>query len=138
MEDRHEAQVGAVPGVRFGLAFCGAAGKRLARCSGNDEAVLRSALTDARERENFLRAQLNPIHEVNEFTLAQSASVTAFASMNSKQRKILAAVFKNPVSGTTEWAAIENLLVVAGANVFERNGSRVKFEKDGIIASFNR
>ena len=44
------------------------------------------------------------------------------------------AVFKDPVSGTIEWAAIENLLVAAGANVIEGNGSRVKFEKDGIIA----
>ena len=42
MEDRHEAQVGAVPGFRFGLAFCEAAGKRLVRWSGNDEAVLGS------------------------------------------------------------------------------------------------
>ncbi|ASP87599.1 type II toxin-antitoxin system HicA family toxin (plasmid) [Sinorhizobium meliloti] len=58
--------------------------------------------------------------------------------MNSKQRKTLAAVFKDPVSGTIEWAAIENLLVPAGADVIEGNGSRVKFEKDVIIASFHR
>ncbi|MBD9624989.1 type II toxin-antitoxin system HicA family toxin [Ensifer sp. ENS06] len=58
--------------------------------------------------------------------------------MNSKQKKTLAAVFGDPVSGTIEWAAIENLLVAPGANVIEGNGSRVKFEKDGIIASFHR
>ncbi|OOG63072.1 HicA protein [Sinorhizobium sp. A49] len=58
--------------------------------------------------------------------------------MNSKQKKTLADVFKNPVSGTIEWAAIEKLLVAAGANVIEGNGSRIKFEKDGIIASFHR
>ncbi|NRP21665.1 hypothetical protein LPJGGPFB_04924 [Ensifer adhaerens] len=58
--------------------------------------------------------------------------------MNSKQKKTLAAVFKDPVSGTIEWAAVENLLVAAGANVIEESGSRVKFEKDGIIASFHR
>ncbi|MGZ2487170.1 hypothetical protein ACVITL_005755 [Rhizobium pisi] len=58
--------------------------------------------------------------------------------MNSKQRKTLAAVFKDPVSGTIEWAAIENLLVAAGADLIKGNGSRVKFEKDGIIASFHR
>ncbi|ULJ71124.1 type II toxin-antitoxin system HicA family toxin [Rhizobium gallicum] len=58
--------------------------------------------------------------------------------MNSKQRKSLAVVFKDPVAGTIEWTAIENLLVAAGANVIEGNGSRVKFEKDGIIASFHR
>ncbi|MDR9780830.1 type II toxin-antitoxin system HicA family toxin [Rhizobium redzepovicii] len=58
--------------------------------------------------------------------------------MNSKQRKTLAAVFTDPVSGTIEWAAIENLLVAAGADLIEGTGSRVKFEKDGIIASFHR
>ncbi|MBB4189274.1 hypothetical protein GGE07_005956 [Sinorhizobium terangae] len=58
--------------------------------------------------------------------------------MNSKQRKTLAAVFKDPVSGTIESAAIESLLVAAGADVIEGNASRVKFEKDGIIASFHR
>ncbi|HMF67451.1 MAG TPA: HicA protein, partial [Phyllobacterium sp.] len=44
--------------------------------------------------------------------------------MNSKQRRILAAIFKDPVSGTIEWAAIENLLVAAGANFLEGSGSR--------------
>ncbi|WP_018237810.1 type II toxin-antitoxin system HicA family toxin [Ensifer sp. BR816] len=58
--------------------------------------------------------------------------------MNSKQRKTLAAVFKDTVSGNIEWAAIENLLVAAGASVIEGSGSRVKFEKDGIVASFHR
>ena len=39
VEDLHEALVGAVPGIRFGLAFCEASGKRLVRWSGNDEAA---------------------------------------------------------------------------------------------------
>ncbi len=56
--------------------------------------------------------------------------------MNSKQKKTLAAVFGDPVSGTIEWAAIENLLVAAGAKVIEGKGFRVKFES--IIASFHR
>src|SRR5205823_3189038 len=40
VEDLHEALVGAVPGIRFGLAFCEASGKRLVRWSGNHEAAL--------------------------------------------------------------------------------------------------
>ncbi|SAK72351.1 Adenosine specific kinase [Caballeronia temeraria] len=36
VEDLHEALVGAVPGIRFGLAFCEASGKRLVRTSGTD------------------------------------------------------------------------------------------------------
>lgn len=58
--------------------------------------------------------------------------------MNSKHRKTLAAVFSDPVSGTLEWAAIESLLVAVGCKVVEGSGSRVRFEKDGKIASFHR
>ena len=58
--------------------------------------------------------------------------------MNSKQRKTLAAIFADPVSGTIEWAAIEKLLVAAGCQVVEGSGSRVRFVKDGIVASFHR
>jgi uncharacterized protein len=36
VEDVHEALVGAVPGIRFGLAFCEASGKCLVRWSGTD------------------------------------------------------------------------------------------------------
>ena len=58
--------------------------------------------------------------------------------MNSKQAKTLAAIFRDPVSGTIEWTAIENLLVAVGSDTIEGNGSRVKFAKDGVIASFHR
>jgi len=47
--------------------------------------------------------------------------------MNSKHRKTLAAVFKNPVSGTVAWSDIESLLIAAGATVVEGSGSRVRF-----------
>jgi adenosine/AMP kinase len=36
VEDIHEALVGAVPGIKFGLAFCEASGKCLVRWSGTD------------------------------------------------------------------------------------------------------
>jgi adenosine/AMP kinase len=36
VEDIHEALVGAVPGIKFGLAFCEASGKCLVRLSGTD------------------------------------------------------------------------------------------------------
>ena len=47
VEDLHEALVGAVPRIRFGLAFCEASGKRLVRWSGNDEAALALARDNA-------------------------------------------------------------------------------------------
>ena len=58
--------------------------------------------------------------------------------MNSKHRKTLAAVFKDPVSGSIHWAAIESLLVSVGCQVIEGSGSRVKFERQGIVAIFHR
>ncbi|SOC17290.1 type II toxin-antitoxin system HicA family toxin [Rhodobacter maris] len=58
--------------------------------------------------------------------------------MRSKHRNTLAAVFADPVSGTIEWAAIESLLLGAGARLIEGRGSRVRFEKDGEIATFHR
>jgi adenosine/AMP kinase len=36
VEDLHEALVGTVPGIRFGLAFCESSGLRLVRTSGTD------------------------------------------------------------------------------------------------------
>src|SRR6516162_6024562 len=47
VEDLHEALMGAVPGIKFGLAFCEASGKRLVRWSGNDEAALALARDNA-------------------------------------------------------------------------------------------
>jgi adenosine/AMP kinase len=39
VEDIHEAMVTAVPGIKFGLAFCEASGKCLVRWTGTDEAM---------------------------------------------------------------------------------------------------
>lgn len=58
--------------------------------------------------------------------------------MNAKQKRTLADVFADPVSGTVKWAAIESLLRAAGCRVVEGRGSRVRFERNGVIASFHR
>lgn len=58
--------------------------------------------------------------------------------MNSKHRRTLAAVFTDPVSGTIEWAAVEGLLVAAGAQEIEGRGSRVRFVRGGEVATFHR
>jgi hypothetical protein len=70
--------------------------------------------------------------------LAFFAIMAYLASMNSKHRKTLAAVFTDPVSGTIEWAAVESLLLAVGARLLEGRGSRVRFEKDGEVATFHR
>jgi hypothetical protein len=58
--------------------------------------------------------------------------------MNSRHRKTLDAVFADPVSATLEWAAIEGLLLAVGCRLIEGSGSRVRFERDGVIAIFHR
>ena len=58
--------------------------------------------------------------------------------MKGKHRKTLAAVFRDPVPGTMEWAAIEGLLIAAGARLIEGRGSRVRFEKNGEVETFHR
>jgi adenosine/AMP kinase len=47
VEDIHEALVGTVPGIKFGLAFCEASGKCLVRWSGTDSAMLELAKKNA-------------------------------------------------------------------------------------------
>ena len=48
VEDIHEALVGSVPGIKFGLAFCEASGKCLVRWSGTDPAMIELAQRNAR------------------------------------------------------------------------------------------
>ncbi|RZF28541.1 hypothetical protein EVC45_16945 [Paraburkholderia sp. UYCP14C] len=47
VEDIHEAMVGTVPGIKFGLAFCEASGKRLVRRSGTDDSLVEMACQNA-------------------------------------------------------------------------------------------
>ncbi len=47
VEDLHEVLVGAVPGIRFGLAFCESSGPCLVRFSGSDDELIRLAQKNA-------------------------------------------------------------------------------------------
>lgn len=47
VEDLHEALVGAIPGIAFGLAFCEASGPALIRRSGTNEALTDLAVRNA-------------------------------------------------------------------------------------------
>lgn len=47
VEDIHEALVTAVPGIKFGLAFCEASGKCLVRWSGTDPGMIELAKKNA-------------------------------------------------------------------------------------------
>ncbi|MCJ7550055.1 MAG: adenosine-specific kinase, partial [Anaerolineae bacterium] len=47
VEDIHESLVTAVPGIKFGLAFCEASGEALVRWSGTDETMIELAKKNA-------------------------------------------------------------------------------------------
>jgi adenosine/AMP kinase len=47
VEDIHEILVSTVPGIKFGLAFCEASGKRLVRWSGTDQDMIDLAQINA-------------------------------------------------------------------------------------------
>ena len=47
VEDVHEALITAVPGIKFGLAFCEASGPRLIRKTGTDESLTQLAVENA-------------------------------------------------------------------------------------------
>lgn len=58
--------------------------------------------------------------------------------MNARQTKTLSAIFTDPISATIAWSAIENLLVAVGCRIVEGQGSRVRFVKGDLVASFHR
>lgn len=58
--------------------------------------------------------------------------------MNTKQRKTLELIFKNPVQSNVKWSDIEKLFNGFGADISEGNGSRVRIELNGVRAVFHR
>ena len=58
--------------------------------------------------------------------------------MNKSHRTTLLAIFSLPVQATLEWRKIESLFVALGAKIIEGNGSRGRFELNGIIGTFHR
>jgi HicA toxin of bacterial toxin-antitoxin, len=60
------------------------------------------------------------------------------ASMNSRQRKTLEAVFAEPTKTNIAWADVEALLIAVGCSLTEGSGSRVKFSYDEQTVSFHR
>ena len=68
VEDVHEALVDAVPGIKFGVAFCEASGKCLVRWSGTDPAMIELARKNAaghRGRAHVRRLPRRRFYPVN-------------------------------------------------------------------------
>ena len=58
--------------------------------------------------------------------------------MKKKHIKTLALVFKQPVSANIDWKDIESLLLGLGAEISEREGSRIGVRLFGEIRVFHR
>lgn len=56
--------------------------------------------------------------------------------VNRQHRQTLQAIYTAPT--TLEWRKIEALLIALGAVVVEGRGSRVRFELNGVVATFHR
>jgi hypothetical protein len=58
--------------------------------------------------------------------------------MNSKHKKIMGLIFKNPVQASIMWNDIEGLLVALGSEISEGSGSRLRVKLNGVRAVFHR
>ncbi|WP_416191210.1 type II toxin-antitoxin system HicA family toxin [Neisseria sp. CCUG12390] len=58
--------------------------------------------------------------------------------MKKKHQKTLALIFKRPVSGNIKWVDIEALFQELGANIQEREGSRIAVILFGQVQVFHR
>ena len=58
--------------------------------------------------------------------------------MNTKQKKTMESVFKNPLQADILWIDIENLLAALGGELSEGSGSRLRVKLNGVRAVFHR
>ena len=58
--------------------------------------------------------------------------------MNSKNKKIMELVFKNPIQADILWSDIEQLLVALGGELSAGSGSRLRVKLNGVRAVFRR
>ena len=91
VEDLHEALVQAVPGIKFGLAFCEASGVSLVRASGTDAALVELAKKNALNLGAghsfmiFLGAGFFPINVLNAVKMAPEVCRIFCATANPVQ-----------------------------------------------------
>jgi len=58
--------------------------------------------------------------------------------MKRKHQRTLEQIFKRPTSGTIPWSEIESLLIALGADISEREGSRVAVVLFSEVRVFHR
>ncbi len=72
------------------------------------------------------------------FGLTCYQNMLSYINVNSTQRKTLKLIFDKTVVGSLKWQRIEALFLALGAQVIEGRGSRVRFELNGVVATFHR
>ena len=91
VEDIHEAMVSAVPGCKFGLAFCEASGPALIRRTGTDSELIDLATQNARALSAghsfilFLGPDLYPINMLNQIKMVPEVCRIYCATANPVQ-----------------------------------------------------
>jgi hypothetical protein len=60
------------------------------------------------------------------------------SALNRKHRKTLNAIWETPVRVDIRWVAVESLIEALDGEVREGNGSRVRFELNGVRGNFHR
>jgi len=58
--------------------------------------------------------------------------------MNSKHKKTIELVFKDPIQANIPWSDIEGLFIALGGKISEGAGSRVRVKLNGSRAVFHR
>ncbi len=58
--------------------------------------------------------------------------------MNKRHRETLDRIFQTPAPASLAWRDIEALFQALGASTIEGQGSRVRFELNGVVATFHR
>ena len=58
--------------------------------------------------------------------------------VNKRHRQTLDMIFQTPVRTSLEWRDVESLFLAVGARKVEGSGSRVRFELNGVVATFHR
>lgn len=90
VEDLYEILIGAVPGIQFGLAFCEASGDCLIRSVGNESALEKAAVNNARNLGaghtfNILLRNAFPINVLNAVKSCQEVCSIYCATANPTQ-----------------------------------------------------
>ena len=72
------------------------------------------------------------------FGLTCYQNVLSYKSMKSTHRKTLKLIFDKTVPSSLKWKRIEALFLALGGKTIEGRGSRVRFELNGVVATFHR